>query len=182
MKDRNFLFGKKSMKNYQGLQRQDGRGNKTNLGNSKIGILPKALRSLVNKLTNILGVRNISQRSRCRRIFSMMSRSSIKLMISIDPWHFGQSKGSTSYTFWIRRAQFCRNSNDFTFDEELFSVICRTWNCLKNLLLALEHKSSELNSVYLWYLCQESNPANHRAFLSPVLAFKIWCDYHILYE
>jgi len=32
MKDRNFLFGKKSMENYQGLQRQDGRGNKTNLG------------------------------------------------------------------------------------------------------------------------------------------------------
>lgn len=59
MKDRNFLFGKKSMKDYQGLQRQEGRGNKTNFGNSKIGILPKALRSLVNKLTNILGIRNI---------------------------------------------------------------------------------------------------------------------------
>ncbi len=36
MKDRNFLFGKKNMKNYQGLQRQDSRGNKTNLGNSYV--------------------------------------------------------------------------------------------------------------------------------------------------
>jgi hypothetical protein len=34
----------------------------------------------------------------------MTNESSLRLMIRMEPLHFGQTKGSTSYIFWIKQA------------------------------------------------------------------------------
>jgi len=51
------------------------------------------------------GLDRTSQRPRCIRISRITNGSSMKLMMRMVPLHLGQIKGSTSYIFWISRAQ-----------------------------------------------------------------------------
>ena len=51
------------------------------------------------------GLDRTCQSPRCSSIARITWRSSIALMTRIFPWHFGQIRGSTSYIFWISRAQ-----------------------------------------------------------------------------
>ena len=61
------------------------------------------------------GLAFLFQRPRCLRIFFMTSSFSMTLLTFIPPEHLGHVSGSTSYIFWIRRAQFFRNALDGPF-------------------------------------------------------------------
>ena len=54
----------------------------------------------------------VSHSPRCFNIFLIIRSSSINAMILMGPRHFGRISGSTSWIFWIRRAQFCLNVRD----------------------------------------------------------------------
>ncbi len=62
---------------------------------------------------------SLSHRPRCLSIFSITCSSSMKLNILIDPEHLGHVNGSTSYIFWMRRAQFFLYAFDDPSDSRM---------------------------------------------------------------